>query len=75
MSPYYLDKLYTGTDPIGQISELIVAMLNTNVHVYHSAPVFSCMEVMGIKELGKGFGFPEETLEGILCAGGSHANL
>lgn len=75
MSPYYLDKLYTGSDPIGQISELMVAMLNTNVHVYHAAPVFSVMETLGIKELGKGFGFPQDKLEGILVAGGSSANL
>lgn len=49
MHPFFMDKLYAGTDPIGQIAEYIVSVLNTNVHVYHVSPVFSVMEVECIK--------------------------
>jgi len=44
MHPFFNDKLYYGSDPIGQVAELIVAVLNTNSHVYHVSPVFSVME-------------------------------
>lgn len=40
-SPRFMDKLYAGTHPIGAIAELIAAVLNTNVHVYHVSPVFT----------------------------------
>lgn len=41
--PLFFNQLYTGTDPVGYLSELLVAALNTNVHTYagtsHSRPV------------------------------------
>ena len=49
MNPYFLDKLYAGTDPIGQIAELITSILNTNLHVYQVSPVFSVMEIECVK--------------------------
>ena len=49
MNPYFLDKLYAGTDPIGQVAELITSILNTNLHVYQVSPVFSVMEVECVK--------------------------
>ncbi len=30
-----MDKLFASTNPIGVISELLLAILNTNAHVYH----------------------------------------
>lgn len=44
MHPYFNDKLYAGSDPIGQVAELISGVLNTACHVYHVSPVFSVME-------------------------------
>jgi len=44
MNPFFFDKLYAGSDPIGQIAELIVTVLNTGTHVYNCSPVFSVME-------------------------------
>ena len=75
MHPFFMDKLYAGSDPIGQIAEFIVSILNTNVHVYHVAPVFSVMEVECIKLFGAQFGFNTETLDGTLNPGGTMSNM
>lgn len=42
--PRFHDKLYVGTDPISQISELLMSVLNTNVHTFAVAPMFAVME-------------------------------
>jgi len=44
-----MDKLYAGSDPIGQVAELVKVVLNPNAHVYHVSPVFNVMEVECIK--------------------------
>lgn len=75
MHPMYLDKFYSGTDPEGQIAELVVAVLNTNNHVYVTAPVFTVMETECVKVLAEQFGFPIETTEGIANPGGSMSNM
>jgi len=75
MHPLFNDKLYCGSDPIGQIAELITAVLNTGVHVYHVSPVFSVMEVECIKFFGQRFGFNPETVDGCLNPGGSMSNM
>ncbi|KAJ3218314.1 hypothetical protein HDU67_006086 [Dinochytrium kinnereticum] len=71
-SPRFLDKLYAGTDAIGQISELLTAVLNTNVHVYSVSPVFTLMELSIIKRLSSLVGFIHAT--GVLQPGGSASN-
>ena len=75
MHPLFNDKLYCGSDPIGQVAELITAVLNTGVHVYHVSPVFSVMEVECIKFFGQRFGFNPETVDGSLNPGGSMSNM
>ena len=75
LSPYYLDKLGQSSDPIGQVAELVTGIVNNNAHVYHAAPVGSVMEREAIKIIGKGFGFAEENIDGILVPGGSAANM
>merc|ERR1712226_1573786 len=74
MHPFFLDKLYFGSDPIGQIAELITAVLNTNAHVYHVSSVFSTMEQEIIQRFGEIFGFPKENIEGLMNPGGSMSN-
>ncbi|KAI8846811.1 pyridoxal phosphate-dependent transferase, partial [Chytridium lagenaria] len=71
-SPRFLDKLYSGTDAIGQMAELLTAVLNTNVHVYSVSPVFTLMELSCIKRLGSLVGFTNTT--GVLQPGGSASN-
>lgn len=75
MHPFFMDKLYAGSDPIGQIAEYIVAILNTNVHVYHVAPVFSVMEVECVRIFGERFGFKSEQIDGTLNPGGTMSNM
>lgn len=74
MHPFFLDKLYFGSDPIGQIAELISVVLNANTHVYHVSTVFSTMEVEVIQRFGEIFGFPKDSIEGIMNPGGSMSN-
>jgi glutamate/tyrosine decarboxylase-like PLP-dependent enzyme len=75
MHPFFMDKLYAGSDPIGQVAEFVSAVLNTAVHVYHVAPVFSVMEVECIKIFGKKFGFKEDDIDGTFNPGGTMTNM
>lgn len=50
-----MDKLYAGTNPIGVISELLLAVLNQNSHVYHCSPVFTLMEIEVTKAVAQLF--------------------
>ncbi len=40
-NPKFMDKLYTGTHPIGVVSELLCATLNNNCHIFRAAPVLT----------------------------------
>ena len=71
MHPFFNDKLYYGTDPVGQMAEYIVSILNTNSHVFHVSPVFSVMEKECAKIFGQSFGYNPEKLDGIFNPGGS----
>ncbi|KAI9340283.1 pyridoxal phosphate-dependent transferase [Obelidium mucronatum] len=73
-SPRFLDKLYTGSDAIGQASELLLAILNTNSHVFSVSPVATLMEHECIAALSALVGFPT-LCSGIFLPGGSHSNL
>ncbi|KAL3933681.1 MAG: hypothetical protein SGBAC_010288, partial [Bacillariaceae sp.] len=74
MHPLFFDKLYFGSDPIGQVAELVLAVLNANTHVYHVSPVVSVMEVECIKVIGKQFGLQVKNIDGTLNPGGSMSN-
>ena len=54
-----MDKLYPGASPIGVISELVTALLNTNVHVFKVSPVIAITEVEMMNRLSKLFGFSD----------------
>jgi len=73
MHPYFNDKLYHGSNPIGHMGEYVTGVLNTASHVYHVSPVFSVMEREMVKLFGSKFGFPAETVDGATCPGGSMA--
>lgn len=75
MHPYFFDKLYAGSDPMGQMAEFITTVLNTAVHVYHVAPVFTVMEVELMKIFAAKFGFDPETADGCLNPGGTMSNI
>ena len=71
--PRFMDKLYAGANPIGVIAELITAVLNTNVHVFHVSPVFTLQEIKVMQTLSEMLGFRDGG--GVLCPGGSYSNL
>ncbi|KAI9342702.1 pyridoxal phosphate-dependent transferase [Pilaira anomala] len=73
-NPRFMDKLYAGTNPIGVIAELLLAVLNTNAHVYQVSPVLTLMEIEVTKAVGKLLGMGEKA-GGLLCPGGSASNL
>ena len=75
LHPFFLDKLWASSDPIGQVAELVTAVLNSAVHVYHVSPVYSVMEVNTIQILGKKFGFQEDKIDGTMNPGGTMSNM
>jgi len=74
-SPGFLDKLYAATNAPGIVSELILACLNTNLHVYHVSPALSLIERATTKALASLFGFNGPRAGGISVQGGSASNM
>ena len=75
LNPFFFDKLYAGSDPVGQISEFVVSVLNTGTHVYNCSPVFSVMERECVHVIADAFGFPRETVDGVANPGGTMSNM
>ncbi|KAI9591951.1 pyridoxal phosphate-dependent transferase [Syncephalis fuscata] len=73
-NPRFMDKLYASTNPIGVLSELLLGILNANVHVYHVSPVVTLMEMQVCQQIGNLIGFGSEA-GGLVCPGGSASNL
>ncbi|KAI9844898.1 MAG: hypothetical protein M1837_005184 [Sclerophora amabilis] len=70
----FLDKLYGSTNAVGVASELILAVLNTNVHVYQVSPALTVIEKSTTRELASLFGFDGPHAGGISQPGGSASN-
>ena len=74
-APGFLDKLYGATNAPGLAAELILAALNTNVHVYQVAPVLTLIEKHVGRQLARLFGLEGPRSGGISVQGGSASNL
>ncbi|CAO2656062.1 Nn.00g048650.m01.CDS01 [Neocucurbitaria sp. VM-36] len=70
----FLDKLYASTNAVGLVSELLLAALNTNAHVYQVSPVLTLVEKRTTKYLASLFNLPPSTSGGISQPGGSASN-
>ncbi|KAL1957976.1 hypothetical protein VTO42DRAFT_5368 [Malbranchea cinnamomea] len=70
----FLDKLYASTNAPGLAAELIIAALNTNVHVYQVSPALSVIEKNTGKQLASMFGLSGRHAGGISVQGGSASN-
>ncbi|PGH18898.1 hypothetical protein AJ80_04316 [Polytolypa hystricis UAMH7299] len=70
----FLDKLYASTNAPGVAAELILAALNTNVHVYQVSPALSVIEKYTAKRLAALFGLNGPHAGGISVQGGSASN-
>ncbi|KAJ6016298.1 hypothetical protein N7540_010889 [Penicillium herquei] len=70
----FLDKLYASTNAPGVAAELILATLNTNVHVYQVSPALTVIEKYTGERLAKLFGLNGSRAGGISVQGGSASN-
>lgn len=70
----FLDKLYASTDAAGVASELVLAVLNTNLHVYRVSPALTIIEKTISRTLANLFGFSGPHAGGISVQGGSASN-
>lgn len=71
----FMDKLTASTNPVGVISEIVLGVLNTNVHVFHVAPALTIIEKVTARTLASYFGFEGPRAGGITCQGGSASNF
>ncbi|KAI1080385.1 glutamate decarboxylase, partial [Whalleya microplaca] len=71
----FMDKLYSSTNAVGVISELLLAVLNTNVHVYTTSPALTVIEKTTTRHLASLFGLTGPYAGGLTCPGGSASNL
>jgi glutamate decarboxylase len=74
LSPGFMDKLYSAPVPPGIAADLILTVLNTNVHVYHVSPVLTLVEKLVTKKLASLFGLDGPRAGGINVQGGSASN-
>ncbi|KAJ5561802.1 hypothetical protein N7461_000563 [Penicillium sp. DV-2018c] len=70
----FLDKLYASTNAPGVAAELILATLNTNVHVYQVSPALTIIEKFTGQRLANLFGLTGPRAGGISVQGGSASN-
>ncbi|KAI1185720.1 pyridoxal phosphate-dependent transferase [Nemania serpens] len=71
----FLDKLYSSTNAVGVVSELVLSVLNTNLHVYNVSPALTVIERQTAKSFAALFGFNGPRAGGVTCQGGSSSNL
>lgn len=71
----FMDKLYSSTNAVGVVAEMLLAVLNTNVHVYSVSPALTILEKVTAKSLAGMFGFDGPHAGGVTVSGGSGSNL
>ncbi|KAM4056613.1 pyridoxal-dependent decarboxylase conserved domain-containing protein [Hirsutella rhossiliensis] len=71
----FLDKLYSSNTPVGVISDVVLSVLNTNLHVYQVSPALTIVEKATARALARRFGFTGPLAGGVTCQGGSSSNL
>ncbi|RSL78540.1 L-aspartate decarboxylase dtxS4 [Fusarium floridanum] len=71
----FLDKLYASTNAVGVVSDMVLSVLNTNLHVFQVSPALTVIEKITAKTLAHLFGFTGPRAGGISCQGGSASNL
>lgn len=54
--PGFLDKLYAAPLPPGVVGDLLLGVLNTNLHIYQVSPVLTLVEKTVTKRLASMFG-------------------
>ncbi|KAL8771719.1 MAG: hypothetical protein Q9209_002910 [Squamulea sp. 1 TL-2023] len=70
----FMPKLYASTDAPGVASDLILSVLNTNLHVYDASPALTVIEKTTTRALASLFGLTGPHAGGISVQGGSASN-
>jgi glutamate decarboxylase len=73
-SPFFISKLYSGSDSLSLLADMLISYYNTNVHVYSVSPVFTMAEHLIVDRISNlidpsGYG------DGLFLPGGSYCNL
>ncbi|WYZ34192.1 hypothetical protein EsH8_I_000468 [Colletotrichum jinshuiense] len=71
----FMDKLYASNTPVGVVADLILSVLNTNLHVYQVSPALTIIEKITARKFANLFGFTGPRAGGVTCQGGSSSNL
>lgn len=71
----FMDKLFSTNTPVGVVSDLVLSVLNTNLHVYQVSPALTAIEKQTARALANLFGMKGPNAGGITCQGGSSSNL
>ncbi|KAL5612063.1 hypothetical protein BROUX41_000380 [Berkeleyomyces rouxiae] len=71
----FLDKLYASNNAVGVVADLVLSILNTNLHVYQVSPALTVIEKATGTALARLIGFTGPRAGGITCQGGSSSNL
>jgi len=71
--PRFMNQLFAGSEPSGQIAELLTSVINNSVHTYAAAPLATIVEQHLIQQVGNLAGFGNA--DGVFCPGGSYANM
>ncbi|KAI9775068.1 MAG: hypothetical protein M1839_001460 [Geoglossum umbratile] len=70
----FMDKLYSSTNAAGIAADLVLSVLNTNLHVYQVAPALTIVEKLTSRRLAQYFGLGGDFIGGISQHGGSASN-
>mmetsp|Transcript_8720 Transcript_8720/g.20001 ORF Transcript_8720/g.20001 Transcript_8720/m.20001 type:complete len:543 (-) Transcript_8720:232-1860(-) len=73
--PRFMWQLFAGSDPAGQVGELVTAAVNTSMHTFAAAPVFTVMERQLIVRVAERLRMDTATIDGVFAPGGSYANM
>ena len=72
---FHSPQLYHGADEYGLAGSWLSDALNTNNHTFEVAPVFIVVERAVLGYVMSKFGWPSGEGDGIMCPGGSIANM
>ena len=63
----FMDKLFSTNTPVGVVSDLVLSVLNTNLHVYQVSPALTAIEKQTARALANLFGMKGPNAGGITC--------
>lgn len=71
----FMHKLTSSSNPIGIVSEMVLAVLNAQVVVFETSPALSALEKQTARQLANVFGFSGPRTGGVCLPGGSMSNM